>query len=127
MCVVDSAFYYLVTVTCGSSISHLTLVAWERYVAIKHTLRYRLIVTTNRLVIYDILIWLLHVALNAILLFDFKSVFVFEMSQAIAMLILIAMILYFYTAIYLESRRHRDRINATTPQYGTNRSREKEF
>ena len=127
MCVVDSAFYYLVTVTCGSSISHLTLVAWERCVAIKHTLRYRLIVTTNRLVIYDIVKWLLHFALNAILLFGFKRVYVFEMSQAIAMLILIAMIMYFYTVIYLESRRHRDRINATNPQYGTNWSREKEF
>ena len=43
------------------------------------------------------------------------------------MLILIAIIMYFYTAIYLESRRHRDRINATTLQYGMNRSREKEF
>ena len=127
MCVVDSTFFYLVTVTCGLSISHLTLGAWERHVAIKHAFRYRLIVTTNRLMTTTIVIWLLHFALNGMLLFGFKSVFIFEMITAIALFILIAITMYFYTAIYLESKRHRDQINATTPQHSTNPSRKKEF
>ena len=70
---VDSVFYYLLVVTCGSSISHLTLLAWERYIAIKHALRYKVIVTTKRLLTGTIMIWILEFALNAIFVYSFGN------------------------------------------------------
>ena len=126
ICDVDTVFYYLVIVTCGSSISHLTLVAWERYIAIKHALRYTVIVTTNRLLTGTIMVWILEFALSAIFVYSFGG-FIYDIVAAIALLCCISLIIYFYTTIYLESRRHRRQILATAPQNETNSSRKKEF
>ena len=46
-CAVDTARGYLLRVSCGSSLVHATLIAWERYIAIKHALQYKLVVTTK--------------------------------------------------------------------------------
>ena len=105
ICDVDSVFYYLLVVSCGSSISHLTLVAWERYIAIKHALRYTVIVTTKRLLTGTIMIWILEFALNAIFVYSFGN-FIYDIIASIALLFCISLIVYFYTEIYLESRRH---------------------
>ena len=123
---VDTVFYYLVIVTCGSSISHLTLVACERYIAIKHALRYAVIATTNRLLTRTIMVWILEFALNAIFLYNFGPI-IYDIVAAIALLFCISLIVYFYTAIYLESSRHRRQIRVTAPQNETSSSRKKEF
>ena len=47
VCAVDTACGYLLRVSCGSSLVHATLIAWERYIAIKHALQYKLVVTTK--------------------------------------------------------------------------------
>ena len=49
VCAVDTARVYLLRVSCGSSLVHVTLIAWERYIAIKHALQYKLVITTKRL------------------------------------------------------------------------------
>ena len=124
ICDVDTVFYYLFIVTCGSSISHLTLVAWERCIAIKHAHRYMVIVTTKRLLTGTIMIWILEFALNAIFVYSFGN-FIYDIIVAIALLFCISLIVYFYTTIYLESRRHRHQILATAPQTERNSSRKK--
>ena len=90
ICDVDTVFYYLVIVTCGSATSHLTLVAWERYIAIKHALRYVVIVTTNRLLTGTIMVWLLEFALNAIFIYIFSH-FIYDMVATIALLFCISL------------------------------------
>lgn len=127
-CAVDSAFYYVAIVTCGSSIHHLILIAWERYVAIKHALRYRLIVTTNRLLAGTITAWLVEIIFTVIFFVGIRQPLINDIIVVVVLLICFSIIAYFYTAIYLESRRHRNQIiKATTLQHGMNLSRKMEF
>ena len=122
-CAVDSARVYLLRVSCKSPLVHVTLVAWERYMAIKHALQYKLVVTTKRLLAGTIAAWLTSVASICI---TFFHVTLSKLLTTIGFLISIAVTVYFYIAIYLESRRHRREIQANNPRE-TNLLREKNF
>ena len=123
-CAVDSARVYLLRISCMSSLAHVTLVAWERYIAIKHALQYKLVVTTKRLLAGTIAAWLISVASICILFFPVN---LSKVLLAIGFLISIAATVYFYIVIYLESKRHRREIKASSPLRETNLLREKEF
>ena len=125
VCTLDSIFYYLIAVICASSFDHLLLVAWERYIAIKHALRYKLIVTTNRLLATTITVWLVEIAWNGVFFFGRVSSFsIYNIVKLIVIITCLSIIVYFYAAIYLESRRHRVFVSTFTPQQGRSRLRE---
>ena len=125
ICLLDSIFYYLSVVTCASSINHLLLIAWERYIAIKYALRYRLIVTAKRLLAGTIAAWLFEITLNGVFFFGRISSFsINDIVKLLTTIICLAITVYFYIAIYVESRRHRVLITTSTPQQGTNHIRE---
>ena len=123
-CDVDTARVYLLRVICGSSLVHVTLIAWERYIAIKYALQYKLVVTTKRLLAGTIAAWLISVALVCVSFFHITLSLLFH---AIEVLISSAAIVYFYIVIYLESKRHYREIKANNPLRETNLLREKEF
>ena len=49
VCIVDKIATETVYIGCGASLFHLAIISGERYVAIKHSLRYETLVTTERL------------------------------------------------------------------------------
>ena len=125
ICKLDSIFYYLAIVTCASSIDHLLLISCERYIAIKHTLRYRSVVTANRLLAATMTAWLVEITWHGLFFFGrINSFYIYDIIQLIAIIIYISIIVYSYTAIYLESRRHLAFICTFTLQQQTNRSKE---
>ena len=123
-CAVDTVRAYLLRVSCGSSFVHVTLMAWERYIAVKHALHYKLVVTTKRILAGTIAAWFVSVAFICI---TFFHVTLSNILLAIELLISFAVIVYFYKVIYLESMRHRREIKASNPLPETNRLRENEF
>ena len=123
-CDVDTARVYLFRVICGSSLVHVTLIAWERYIAIKYALQYKLVVTTKRLLAGTIAAWLISVALVCVSFFHITLSLLFHVIEV---LISFAAIVYFYIVIYLESKRHYREIKANNPLRETNLLREKEF
>ena len=123
-CPVDTARVYLLRVSSGSSLAHATLIAWERYIAIKHALQYKLVVTTKRLLAGTIAAWLISAALICT---SFLHVTLSILLYAIEVLICFAAIVYFYIVIYLESKRHCCEIKASNPLPITNLLKEKDF
>ena len=121
---VDVTRYYLAGVGFVSSFLHITLIAWERYIAIKHSLRYNLIVTTKRPLTGSIAAWFISVALTCT---RFVHLRLSRILTAATFLICFTAIVYFYTVIYFESRRHRRQIKATISYQRTNSSKENEF
>ena len=95
--------------------------AWERYIALKRTLQYKLVVTTKRLVAGTIAAWFISIALVCIYFFHVTLAILFH---AIQVLISFAAIVYFYVVIYLESKRHYREIKVNKPLSKINRSRE---
>ena len=123
-CTVDIARYYLLRAGCGSSLVHVTLTALERYIAIKHALQYKLVVTTKRLLAGIIAAWFISVALVCV---SFLNVTLSMIFHAIEVLICFAAVAFFYIVIYLESKRHYREIKANIPLRNTNLLREREF
>ena len=123
-CPVDTVRVYLLRVSCGSSLVHVTLIAWERYIPIKQALQYKLVVTTKRLLAGMIAAWLVSVALICIPFFHVTLSILF---YAIEVLISLTAIVHFYIVIYLESMCHCREIKACNPLPQTNRSRKNEF
>ena len=107
-----------------SSFLHITLIAWERYIAIKHALRYNLVVTTKKLLAGSIAAWLISVVLTCML---FVHLTLLIILTSTALRICFTAIVYFYIVIYLESRRHRRQIKTTIFYQRTNTSKENEF
>ena len=128
ICILDNLVWYFGTVVCRSSLNHLVLIAWERYVAIKHALRYATIVTTNKLLSGSIAAWLIPIILEGLLFIEvspFASIIVLSVNAFLSL----SIIVYFYTSIYKESLRHQQSIKETAPSYGNeaNRTLKQEF
>ena len=128
ICILDNLVWYFGTVVCRSSLNHLVLIAWERYVAIKHALRYATIVTTNKLLSGSIAAWLIPIIMEGLLFIEvspFASTIVLSVNAFLSL----SIIVYFYTSIYKESLRHQKNIKDTTPSYGNeaNRTLKQEF
>ena len=127
-CVLDLIVWYVGTVLSRSSMNHLVIVAWERYVAIKHALQYEIIVTTNRLLWGSIAAWFIPLLVEGLLSFE-TNPFVPFIVFSVYIFICFSMLAYFYAVIFMESRRHRRQIKATTPRDdgGTSRFMYQEF
>ena len=113
VCTIDLVNLHFMLLIFGSSAYHLTLIAWERYVAIQKWMDYRTIVTRSRVKRLAIGAWIAAVltSLPKILLaaigadskFQFMSVnIIIALGTAVSILIV-----YFYIMVYLEVRKRK--------------------
>ena len=123
-CAFDTPCIYLAGFIRLSSFLHITLIAWEGYIAINHVLHYNLVVTSKRLLAGSIATWLISVTLTCI---RFVHLTTSTILTAIALLSCFTAIAYFYTVIYFESRRHRRQIKATISFPRVNNSKQNKF
>ena len=118
ICLIDFTVNNIVTIACGASLFHLVIISCERYVAIKHALRYTTLVTTGRVTAAVALAWLLPVllivavnALNRVL----EIALVGLLTRILLMVTTsssLLTILFCQGVVLLESRRHRKHIKA---------------
>lgn len=86
---------------------NLTAIAWERYIAVRHSFSYKVIVTRDRVKKYANIAWLLAVLtttpvriLQAVGV-DYKYLEILNKILSIPVVICIVLIGYFYTLVYL--------------------------
>lgn len=117
MCLFVMAGFFAMFVQ-SASIFHLTAIAWERYVAVKYSANYKLIVTRSKAKICIIVSWVL-TALSVVPSTIYIAGQISQTALAIIMvgvyllpLICIAATVYFYVTIYLRTRKVRNSMNA---------------
>ena len=115
ICDIDTVSIHLVYICCAASFGHLTLIGLERYIAIKYSLRYKQLVTTNRLIAGSAFIWAGSILIPCVALFGVHGLTIRVVSGFI-MSSFFLLILYCYLTIYRESRRHRRCIMSQTTQ-----------
>lgn len=96
-----------------SSLYHLTFIAWERYVAVKRSIRYKVIVTKSRVKKFAKISWFLAFltttparVLKAAGV-DYKYVELLNIILTLPAVICIIFIMYFYTMVYLGVRQQK--------------------
>ena len=114
VCVLDAVSVQSIFVICASSVYHLTLIAWERYVAIQKYMDYKIIVTRSRLRKLAIRAWFasLLTMLPSILLeaigVDPKFV---SLCFTVIVIVLgaatLILIIYFYVVVFLGVRKRK--------------------
>ena len=113
VCTLDAVSLELMLCFFFSSLYHLTVVAWERYVAIRKWMDYVTVVTGNRLKTMVIIAWL--AALMLVLPFaimkrigvDVKSLEVWFIIVFARGILAFLAIVYFYVLVYLGVRKRR--------------------
>ena len=114
VCLVDTATVASMYIACGASLYHLVIISGERYVAIKHALRYETLVTTRRITMAVATAWAVPVFTTSV---EAGSTGPLEiLLYVLVMFILLpgalALICFYQGAVFLESRRHRRHILA---------------
>ena len=115
ICVLDAVALGSICITCGASLWHLVVISGERYVAIKHALRYETLVTTRRLTAAVGAAWAIPVTtslsglINIVLTNDDT---IFYGIILVAIPAALVMIGFCQVAVFLESRRHLQHILA---------------
>ena len=114
VCLVDTATWASMYIACGASLYHLVIVSGERYVAIKHALRYETLVRTRRITMAVATAWAVPVFTTSV---EAGSTGPLEiLLYVLVMFILLpgalALICFYQGAVFLESRRHRRHILA---------------
>ena len=106
---------------CFSSLYQLTAIAWERYMAIQKTIRYKVIVTKSLLKKLAIVAWLVAVFTQtpvfvmAVVPVDPILVQIRHVIASIVTLACLIAIVYFYTMVYLGVRKRKiDAISQVT-------------
>ena len=116
VCVLDVVTLNLMYILFWSSVFHLTLIAWERYVAIQKYMEYKIIVTKSLLNKFSIIAWVsatFMVLPDIILLtvvneddrLDFAEAW--TIVNAILAVCALALIVYFYVMMYLGVRNRK--------------------
>ena len=119
-CTVEKLSVVTLSVVCFASFSHLVLISIDRYIAIKHSLRYQDIVTPQRIKTGVVLVWAISalVTIEEIVLAEtdkqtnIYSVY-FEVTTLISagiFSVYTAVIVYTYYYIFLETRRQKNRL-----------------
>ena len=120
VCLMDRLAATGINFGCSASLYHLVVISSERYVAIKHSLRYETLVTTNRLIMAVATAWTIPVtttlimALTNVVLTN-HDVLAEALYLAIISLSIpgsIVAICFCQVAVFFESRRHRAHIRA---------------
>lgn len=127
--------YLLVMYLLCAIIYHLTLLAWERYVAIKKATKYKVIVTKPRVKICTITSWVLTPISSvpaALYLPGFINKKLFIILNTcffmVPMTICLGAIIVFYIVIYLETRRRKQMsVNQLPSQSARNAEMERQI
>lgn len=96
-----------------SSLYHLKAIAWERYVAVKRSITYKVIITRNRVKKFAKIAWFLAVLTTtpARILqaagVNYKYVELLNTILTLPAVICIILIIYFYTMVYLGVRQKK--------------------
>ena len=118
ICLIDFTVNNIVTITCGASLFHLVIISCERYVAIKHALRYTTLVTTRRVTAAVVVAWVLPILLTVVISYsyDVLETVLADLLSGILISVTVSSsllaILFFQGVVLLESRRHRKHIKA---------------
>ena len=116
VCVLHFVSLLLLYIFSWSSVFHLTLIAWERYVAIQKWREYKSIVTKSRLNKFSIIAWMsatFMVLPDIILLTVVNEDDRLHFAQAwivvtpILVVFALALIIYFYVMMYLRIRNRK--------------------
>ena len=116
VCVLDFVTLILMYILSWSSVLHLTVIAWERYVAIQKWREYKSIVTKSRLNKLAIIAWvsatfmvLPDIILVTVVNGDDRPNFVqaWFIVTAILVVCALALIIYFYVMMYLGIRNRK--------------------
>ena len=120
VCVVDAVTLESLFIACGASMYHLVIVSGERYVAIKHSLRYKTLVTTRRLTAAVATAWAISLVstLSGLINIVVKSKnaqvagVIFDAITFLGFPVCFAAICFCQVVVFLESQRHRRDIRA---------------
>ena len=93
----------------NASLSHLAMINVERYIAIKHSLRYETIVTENRLVGLSALLWMIAIPLTVPSTFAADKN-IFSVINVINISLCLATIFFSQVVLYYEISRHEKQI-----------------
>ena len=93
----------------NASLSHLAMINVERYIAIKHSLRYETIVTENRLVGLSALLWMIAIPLTVPSTFA-SDKNIFSVINVITISLCLAPIFFCQVVLYYEISRHQKQI-----------------
>ena len=113
VCTLNTVNLTLIACFLFSSLFHLVVIAWERFIAITKWTDYRVIVTSSRLKRFSILAWLAAIILLLPLVvmvgigapFEVQYIWYLIASLCIALSVIVFVCLYFM--MYLEVRKHR--------------------
>ena len=120
-CAVEKMFIVCLSLVINASLYHLVLISIDRYIAIKHSLRYQDIVTKRWIIIGVFIAWFITLlATIQEIVFAFgnsettNSVLAFQSAwhatSALIFLICVAIIIYTNCYIFFETRRQKKRI-----------------
>ena len=107
VCTLYTANIDLMFIFLFSSLYHLAMVAWERYVAVQKGMDYKVIVTKSRLKILAIVAWLatlftaIPVAILGAVAADLTLTKIWIIIEYISATLTIILIVYFYVMVYL--------------------------
>lgn len=99
-------------ILCGVSLFHLVLISLERYLAIRHTFFYSNHITTVRLAIASVIIWMILLTLTILEFYDvhFEFPVIAIGIDDIFIIFSIPIIIIFHIVVYIEVRRHEHQI-----------------
>ena len=106
ICVIAKLTKFVSSTTYRASYYHVILFSWERYVAVVKPMKYKAIVTEKRLTRLAIIAWM--IALTTSVLFlavEATSKMVPRVIFAIVQLLAFALMVYFYSMVYIGIRK----------------------
>lgn len=121
VCSLDTVNVYLVYCVSWCALYHLTAVAWERYVAIRKTIEYLVIVTRSRIIKVAITVWMsaIFTTIPPLIMevagvnMSFVEIWITAASFCGAVSLIVMM--YFYVEVYLGVRKRKlDQISQVT-------------
>ena len=119
--------YFIISVLFSASLFHLTLVSFERFVAIEYTFRYMTTVTGRRLKIAVVSSWV--IACFPAILESFSGEFktITRVAGFFLVVLSLSLILFCHLSVYFATRRHEKQIQReqVSPQAAADFAKEK--
>lgn len=120
-CILDAINVYLTYCVSWCALYHLTAIAWERFVAIRKSMRYTVTITRSRLIKLAIVVWLVAIFTTTPPFImeaagvDFKFVDIWVTFASICGAVSLISTGYFYVKVYIGVRkRNIDKISQVT-------------
>ena len=118
VCLLDTVALAGMNLACAASLYHLVIISGERYVAIKHSLRYETLVTANRLIAAVATAWSIPVATTLITLMNIALMNHAVLAEMLLVMVFLGIpgclvaVCFCQVSVFLETRRHRRHIRA---------------